>query len=179
MLMRVRGRAGFTLIEVMIGLTVMAILMVMGLPSFTAWLQKGQIRTAAEAIQNGLSLARAEAVRRNTKVSFSMAGPDSSWTVAVVTEPVPPIQARTGAEGSSNAVVAVAAPSALPVEIEFDGLGRANLAANLLIQVTNPVGGACGTDLTQMRCLNVQVTPGGTVRMCDPQVTAAGDTRKC
>ena len=176
--MRMRGRTGFTLIEVMIGLTVMAILMVMGLPSFTAWLQKGQIRTAAEAIQNGLTLARAEAVRRNTKVSFSMAGPDSSWTVAVVTAPVPPIQARIGAEGSSNAVVAVT-PGALPVDIEFDGLGRTNLAANLLIQVTNPVGGACGTALTEMRCLNVQVSPGGTVRMCDPQVTTAGDTRKC
>jgi type IV fimbrial biogenesis protein FimT len=176
--MRMRGRTGFTLIEVMIGLTIMALLMVMGLPSFTAWLQKGQIRTAAEAIQNGLSLARAEAVRRNAKVSFSMAGPDSSWTVAVVTAPVPPIQARTGVEGSSNAVVAVTA-GALPVDIEFDGLGRTNLAANLLIEITNPTGGACGTALTQMRCLNVQVTPGGTVRMCDPQVTTAGDTRKC
>jgi type IV fimbrial biogenesis protein FimT len=174
---RVRGRAGFTLIEVMIGLTVMAILMVMGLPSFTAWLQKGQIRTAAEAIQNGLSLARAEAVRRNTKVSFSMAGPDSSWSVNVVS-PAEVIQARTGAEGSSNAVVAVAA-GALPVAIEFDGLGRTDLAANLLIQITNPVGGTCGTGLTEMRCLNVQVTPGGTVRMCDPQVSTAGDTRRC
>jgi type IV fimbrial biogenesis protein FimT len=176
--MRVRSRAGFTLIEVMIGLTMMAILMVMGLPSFTAWLQKGQIRTAAEAIQSGLSLARAEAVRRNTKVSFSMAGPDSSWSVDVVSPPQA-IQARTGAEGSGNAVVAVALPSALPVAIEFDGLGRTNLAANLLIEITNPVGGVCGTDLTQMRCLNVQVTPGGTVRMCDPQVTTSGDTRKC
>jgi type IV fimbrial biogenesis protein FimT len=177
--MRVRSRAGFTLIEVMIGLTIMAVLMVMGLPSFTAWLQKGQIRTAAEAIQNGLSLARAEAVRRNAKVSFSMAGPDSSWTVAVVNPPQS-IQARTSAEGSSNAIVAVAAPGALPVAIEFDGLGRTDLAANLMIQVTNPVGGACGTGLTQMRCLNVQVTPGGTIRMCDPDPSVLpGDTRRC
>ena len=176
--MHLRRRAGFTLIEVMIGLAVMAILMVMGLPSFTAWLQKGQIRTAAEAIQNGLMLARAEAVRRNTPVSFSMAGPDSSWTVATVATPLPPIQVRTGAEGSSNAIVAVTA-GALPVSVQFDGLGRANIAANLTIEVTNPVGGACGTGLTQMRCLNVQVTPGGTVRMCDPQVSTTGDTRKC
>lgn len=176
--MRLRGHAGFTLVEIMIGLAIMAILMTMGLPSFTAWLQKGQIRTAAEAIQNGLMLARAEAVRRNTKVGFSMNGPGSSWSVAVV-NPAEAVQSYTSAEGSSNAVVTVAAPNALPVAVEFDGLGRSNLAANLLIQVTNPVGGACGTGLTDMRCLNVQVTPGGTVRMCDPQVATAGDTRRC
>lgn len=178
MLMRLRRFTGFTLVEVMIGISIMAILLTMGLPSFTAWIQKGQIRTAAETIQAGLVLARAEAVRRNTKVSFSMPGPDSSWTVAVV-NPAQTLQARTGAEGTTNAVITVAAPNALPVAVEFDGLGRSNLAANLLIQVTNPTGGACGSGLTDMRCLNIQVTPGGTVRMCDPQVATAGDTRKC
>ncbi|HEY6509156.1 MAG TPA: hypothetical protein VIY56_14140, partial [Vicinamibacterales bacterium] len=76
-------------------------------------------------------------------------------------------------------VVTVAAPNALPVAVEFDGLGRANIATNLLIQITNPVGGACGAGLTDMRCLNVLITPGGTVRMCDPQVATAGDTRRC
>jgi type IV fimbrial biogenesis protein FimT len=176
--MRVRSQSGFTLIEVMIGVAIVAILMTMGLPSFTAWIQKAQIRTAAEAIQSGLMLARAEAVRRNTRVSFSLAGPDSSWSVAVV-NPAAAIQARSGVDGSNNAVVTVAMPNVLPVAVEFDGLGRASIATNLLIQVTNPVGGACGAGLTDMRCLNVLITPGGTVRMCDPQVATVGDTRRC
>lgn len=176
--MRVRGHAGFTLVELMIGIAIVAVLMVMGLPSFTAWLQKGQIRTAAETIQAGLNFARSEAVRRNTKVSFTMAGPDSTWSVAIVS-PAQTLQSRSGSEGTGNAVVGVTAPGALPVAIEFDGLGRSNLATNMTIEVTNPTGGACGTGLTDMRCLSVQVTPGGTIRMCDPQVATAGDTRKC
>ena len=50
----------------------MGILFIMGVPSFKSWIQNTQIRTATEAIQNGLELARAEAVRRNTQVRFQL-----------------------------------------------------------------------------------------------------------
>ena len=177
--MRERTQRGFNLIEIMIALVIMSILMTMTLPSFTAWIQKSQIRTAAETIQSGLMLARGEALRRNSQVSFTMAGPDSSWTVAVV-NPAETIQTRSGSDGTQNAQVTVGGVAA-PVSVIFDGLGRAtNLAAQLTIEVTNPVGGLCGTDLTDMRCLNVTVGVGGTVRMCDPDPSIlAGDTRKC
>jgi type IV fimbrial biogenesis protein FimT len=66
------NEAGFTLVELLIGVTIMGILLVMGLPSFKSWIQNTQIRTATEAIQNGLELARAEAVRRNTQVRFQL-----------------------------------------------------------------------------------------------------------
>ena len=50
----------------------MGILFIMGVPSFKSWIQNTQIRTATEAIQNGLEVARAEAVRRNTQVRFQL-----------------------------------------------------------------------------------------------------------
>jgi type IV fimbrial biogenesis protein FimT len=181
--MRERGtQRGFTLTELMAGIVIFSILISMALPSFTAWIQKSQIRTAAETIQSGLMLARVEALRRNTQVSFTMAGPDSSWAVAVV-NPAEAIQARSGSEGTKNAEIEIAAGPALPVNIVFDGLGRAtNLATTLQIHVKNTVGGACGTGLTDMRCLDIQVSVGGTVRMCDPAIDPAtdpGDTRLC
>lgn len=61
---------GFSLIELLLGITITGILLVMGVPSFKSWIQNAQIRTATEAIQNGLEMARAEAVRRNTLVRF-------------------------------------------------------------------------------------------------------------
>jgi type IV fimbrial biogenesis protein FimT len=172
------SQRGFTLTELMIGVVVFGILISMAIPNFTAWIQKSQIRTAAETIQDGLTLARGEALRRNTQVKFTMAGPGSGWTIAVV-NPAETIQTRSASEGTRNAVVAVTAPAVLPVAVVFDGLGRSDLATQLVIEVTNPVGGACGTSLTAMRCLNVAISPGGTVRMCDPQVATAGDSRKC
>jgi type IV fimbrial biogenesis protein FimT len=62
--------SGFSLIELMIGVTIVGILFIMGIPSFKSWIQNTQIRTATEAIQNGIEVARAEAVRRNTLVRF-------------------------------------------------------------------------------------------------------------
>lgn len=71
MLIRHRQR-GFSLIELMIGLTLVAMLLTFGMPSFTVWLQNTRIRSAAEALQSGLQLARAEAVRRNTSTVFTL-----------------------------------------------------------------------------------------------------------
>ena len=56
---------GFTLVELMIGIAIVGLSLVMAAPSFSSWIQSTQIRTAAEAVQNGLQLARGEAVRRN------------------------------------------------------------------------------------------------------------------
>ena len=176
--MPARAERGFTLTELMIGIVVFAILISMALPSFTAWIQKSQIRTAAETIQNGLMLARGEALRRNTQVSFTMAGPDSSWSVDVVS-PAEVVQSRVGTEGTTNAQVSVVG-GALPVSVIFDGLGRAtNLATALQIHVANPVGGVCGVGMTDMRCLDIKIEVGGTIKMCDPSVATAGDTRMC
>lgn len=170
--MRNTNCTGVTLIELLIGMAIVAILVTMGLPSFTTWMQNRQLRSAAESIQTGLQLARGEAVKRNTFVGFTMAGPDSSWSVDVMNPPQQ-VQSRSGAEGTPQAQIATTNST-----IIFNGLGKTSLAAGAVIQVTNPTGGACkpGGD---MNCLNVTVSVGGQVKMCDPTVVAASDTRGC
>ena len=178
--MRARSASGVTLIELLIGLVIVGVLLALGVPSFSAWLQNVQVRNAAESIFNGLQLARANAVQRNKSVTFTMPGPDSSWTVTIVApsalEPAT-VQSRSGAEGTPNAVIATSDPT-----ITFDGLGKTSLAAVATIRVVNPTGGACQTSPTAgtMRCLNVTVSVGGQVKMCDPYpLLVAGDSRKC
>jgi type IV fimbrial biogenesis protein FimT len=83
------SEAGFTLIELLVGITIVGILFIMGVPSFKSWIQNAQIHTATEAIQNGLELARAEAVRRNTLVHFQLT---SSVDNTCVLAPGTPIQ---------------------------------------------------------------------------------------
>lgn len=63
---------GVTLIELVIGMAIVAMLVSAGLPSFMQWMQNAQVRAAAEGLQTGLQLARAEAVRRNTPVRFQL-----------------------------------------------------------------------------------------------------------
>jgi type IV fimbrial biogenesis protein FimT len=179
--MRARSAAGMTLIEVLIGFALIGFLLALGVPSFTAWLQNLQIRNAAESIFNGLQVARANAVQRNKSVTFTMAGPDSSWAVTIDSPSIvggiletPTVQTRSGIEGTPNAVVATTNPT-----ISFNGLGGTNLPAAATVQITNPTGGTCAAVSGNMRCLNVTVSVGGQIKMCDPKVTTAGDSRKC
>lgn len=173
---------GVTLVELVIGLAIVGFLLIAGLPSFAGWLQKAQIRTAAEAIQNGLQLARMEAVRQNTLIQFVL-GTGSAWTVGCVatTGACPAVIQSRPAEGSSNVVVT---PSGGQTSIIFNGMGRlapvAPAATPLAVDldIANPTGGSCATSGGPMRCLRVSVSTGGQIRMCDPAL-ASTDPRGC
>jgi type IV fimbrial biogenesis protein FimT len=200
MLISPKSLAGFTLIELMIVITVIGVLLAVGLPEASNWIQNSKIRARSESISNGLQLARAEAVRRNTRIQLMLtnsipnaatlpalaAGNTGSTTGvnwAVMTyQPTGVYTAADFVQGGGNEVTASsAAVSSTDATVIFNGLGRTDIgAANLTIQVTNPTGGACVTASGPMRCLNVVVLPGGQIRMCDPSIaTGAGDTRAC
>jgi type IV fimbrial biogenesis protein FimT len=202
-----RRQHGASLTEVMIAVTLVGIMLAMGLPSFQGAMQNRQIRTAADAIQNGLQTARTEALRRNRVVRFSLLN-ENSWRVGcdpvddtvVAGEQVCPetVQSREGSEGSRNALVepvqtlatdgSAASTVFFTGDLRFTPLGRvaadgqpASLpAGNLAIyRITNPGGGNCTSAGGGMKCLSVVVTAGGQIRMCDPAAVTPGDPRAC
>lgn len=152
--------AGVTLIELMIGIAILGMVLTMGLPSYARWMQSSQIRTAAESVQNGLQLARTEAVRRNAPVNFTLNG--NNWTV---TANAVPVQSRNATEGSPNAVITAPAN---PFTVTFNAFGRATAGGGTTLNVTNPTGGTCEAAAGTMRCLNITVQAAGAVRLCDP-----------
>ncbi len=170
------GQRGFSIIEIMTSIVILAILLVIAMPQYFSYLQNQQIRSMSEGIAAGLQFARAEAVTRNTLsgVAFNMAGAD--WTVTVV-ETGEVLRAQRGSERMANTVVAPAAAT-----IVFNALGRSsNLAAGSTTQfdVTNPTGGAC-VPSGEMRCLSVRVSASGGIRACDPsKPPAATDPMGC
>ena len=182
---------GFTLVELMIGIAIVAMALMMGIPSLGAWIQSSQIRNASESIVSGLQLARAEAVTRNTKVQFVLSslaggGVASDWTVRCDTPTVDcpgigmtktEIQKRSASEGSANAQV-VAGQST----IVFSGIGRVTptpVTDPIILDITNPTGGSCAASSGTMRCLRISVSAGGQVRMCDPALSVLTNPRGC
>jgi type IV fimbrial biogenesis protein FimT len=166
-----------TLIEVMIGLAVFGILVMMALPDYTAWIQNTKIRNAAESVQNGLQLARSEAIRRNTDVAFVF-GSASGWSVNVVA-PAATVQSRSSGQGSVG--VTVAPVPAAATTVTFNSLGRICVNADgsaPLTQVDFDVPPSVLPAETT-RDLRVAVSNGGRIRMCDPNVTDTSDTRSC
>jgi type IV fimbrial biogenesis protein FimT len=68
-----RTRAsGFTLVELMVTITLLAILMAAAMPAFSTWVRNGKLRAASEALQSGIRLAQAEALRRNRQVVLTL-----------------------------------------------------------------------------------------------------------
>ncbi len=157
------NQRGFSMVELLIGIAILAILAVVGAPSLTTWMQNAQLRTAAEITSDGLQLAKAEAVRRNTQVQFSLPGATTSWSIGCATPSATcpaTIQSRSGNEGTSNVTLTTTANT-----VTFNGLGRASNAMS--ISLVNNTGGAC-QPAGPMRCLNILVSAGGQIRMCNP-----------
>ena len=178
MLNRRRSQRGFTLIEIMISLTVLGILLMIALPNFSEWLQNQQLRAASEATLNGLQVARAAAIQRNVLVQFQ-SGPGTGWTVTEVATPVV-VQSRSPDEGSPNAALTVTPAGATTVT--FAPLGNVVANADGTPTVTqldfgNPAGGSCQPG-GPMRCLRVAISGGGSLRMCDP-IVGVTDPRAC
>lgn len=82
-----RGAGGFTLLELIITITLLGLLVALSFPSFTSWIRNSQTRTAAEALQIGLRTAQAEALRRNRRVVLFFTNDNPAKNFDIATHP--------------------------------------------------------------------------------------------
>lgn len=196
---------GLTLIELMVGLTIVAFLLLSGAPSLTAWVRNAQIRSAAESILTGLHHARTEAVKRNSPARFQLTNTlendctpstaGKNWVVNLTATTSPEGQCGKAASdaaepfivqksvASSNGSVTVTASQSV---VSFNGLGQqtpstspAAAVGTMTIDVTS-TSGECLTSggAGTYRCLRIVVSPAGQARMCDPSVGNSVDNTK-
>jgi type IV fimbrial biogenesis protein FimT len=203
---RVRG---FTVIELMIGVALFALLMTLAFPSFVGMMNNARLRDTGASIMAGLQSARTEALRRNQTVEFALTadpvtdgsdigvtanGTGPTWVVRALDALGAPTDAlvdfRSGLEGSNQtdpaALYARIASAGLPASgtIRFDPLGRTNVTAanGSTFDVTPADANQCRAAGGDLRCVRVVVTASGRVRMCDPSVDPVvnpNDTRAC
>ena len=165
---RCSGMRGVTLIELMITVAVLAIGLSLAAPSFTQQIANYRLRTATESIINGLNYARAEAVRRNSPVSFTLDASGSGWAVAQVS-PAATLQSR--ANGDSPGITAASTTASRAVT--FTATGFVDNSGVRMSQI-NLSSAAANTDARR-----IDIFGGGLIRVCDPVVTDAGDPRRC
>lgn len=146
------NQRGFTLVEMMIVVGVISVISVLGVPNYTSWNARHQLRQASAEIQNQLTFARVSAMSRNSVVSVSVSA--SSGKVVL-----------SATDGSGASVVQpVALPGGVigvspqPTGVTFLPLGirSGGGTGNQLIVISNNQG----------LSYSVVVTPRGTVRWC-------------
>jgi len=180
---------GFSLIELMVTVSLAALLMAVAVPAFTTWVANSKVRAVTETLQSGIRLAQTEAMRLNRTVVFSLTNDVPSnaakavasgrnWAVNITrlaTEDDAVKFVQGGLFGSSGDGVTITLSSpADATAICFGFTGRLVATstsgvtdAKCLVDV-NPVAFDVSTSAGD-RPLRALVSLGGQVRMCDPK----------
>lgn len=197
-------RRGVGLLEIVIGLAIVALMASLAAPTFGRWLTNVRIRGTAESMLSGIQFARSEATTRNSRVRFQITSSlDSScqlstssqyWLVDMVTAD-PATDSPIGA--CDSAPSDVNAPHILKVRDASETGGGTAIAASTDTIIFNGIGrlvapaGAVTIDLTgqnaadcrhvggELTCLRIQVSTSGQVRMCNPVFTSGSDPQAC
>ena len=117
---RLRACAGFTMVEMLVVIGIVAILVALAGPGMTYMAASQQVRSASYDIYSTLTQARSEALTRNTLITVAPVGGDwaQGWTV---TETGGTVLRR------QNAYPRVSVTG--PAQVIFSGEGRPNTTA--------------------------------------------------
>jgi type IV fimbrial biogenesis protein FimT len=159
---------GFTIVELLMALVVLAIGATLAAPSIASMIASRRVQSLGQSLLDGLQTARAEAVRRNTRVRFSLRDDPPGWTLSEV--------------GSGTTLRSAADPDWATVQVtSSNGAGSVDFLPNGLRQTGTQIEQLtiAGADPSQGTQRRINVFGGGLIRMCDPAVTAANDPRGC
>ena len=209
MLTKPRRQQGFTLIEAVVTITVMGILMAVAAPSLSTYSENAKVRAITESFLASAQNARAEAIRSNRAVqiiltsdtptaanvaSATQSNTASNWIVrrddsVTATPAYIFIEGKNARESSGRSdgtssvnVSALYSDASVAKGIAFTGSSqttdldgtaskRWDVNFSSATAACAPAGPVC--------CLRVTVSVSGQIKACDPQATAANDSRAC
>ena len=175
-----RTNQGFTMIELMITIAILAALAALAAPSFTDFIERARLRSSVEEVVSFLATARQEAVKRDRDVTVAVGGDEDAWCLGAVAaqdpanegDPVATLPAACDCSGAPDACTIGGERRTIEVAT---GSG-VTMDADNSVTFSSKFGGladlsAVGTPLvlkskTEKYEINVVVTPLGHARSC-------------
>lgn len=160
--MLISRHEGFTLIEMLTAVAVLAISMAFAAPAFQSWIANTQVRSAAQQITNAVQLAKSESLRRNALVKLTIDA-SNNWIVScvIVSADCPAIiqQQKSGETKTARLVTQFSEGS----NVAFNSLGQLAVPLSksgpLFITIKNP-------DTRINAQIRIQISQTGNVRQC-------------
>lgn len=201
-----RRSSGFSLIELMVVIAIMALLAAFAIPGYSNWVGNSRVRSATEALANDLRRAQAEAVRRShqvalvrttgnpTSATVAASNSGTNWFVRVINLVATEVAGDSAMDGGGFFVKGETTARQLGVTINgdtmicFNSLGRpvANSTTTsdaFTLTCTAPTA----TQPKQFniahtsadRPLRITVDIGGKIRTCDPAKSISASPDGC
>ena len=145
-----RGQKGFSLVELMVVLGILAVLAGTAMINMAAWKPKQRLLSAVSDVQGAINFARMAAIKENTQVAILFNKPTHGFTVFVNTngnQTQDPGERTLRSAGFANDI------NVSSGILNFDGRGLASAAGNVTLQ--NATAGA----------KTIQVTVTGSSRL--------------
>ena len=139
-----RRSRGMTLVELLIVVTIVAILAHLALPDLRAVIENNRLRAAGTDLMSSVLLARSEAIKRNSQVQILPAS-GSDWTTGWLVQVVATGEQLDKRNKIGSQVQVVGAPAA----IVYEHTGRLTTLGASQVQFQDPDGGP----YAKSRCL--------------------------
>jgi prepilin-type N-terminal cleavage/methylation domain-containing protein len=170
--MRAFIQRGFTLIEVMIALVIVAMLALFAAPMYGEMLANTEVRNAAENILMGLRAAQSEAIRQNSPAKFVLDS-TTGWQVLVTDRNTYDFDAAPYREYKFNEGARRASVTPTPsggTEVVFNGLGQIIHQDTALSQIDVTTSSISNPHALRILIGTKDVAAG--MKMCDPNYAA-------
>jgi len=169
-------RNGFTVIELLIGMAIAALLLMLALPAYRDFRANTQVRNAADTIVHGVRLAQVEAIRLNQPVTLEI-DPAVGWEIFDAGG------VRVGAETFNDPTgqLLITPRPAGAVKLTYSPLGQ-------YVGPNNPDDGSAAvtsirvstTSIGAPTELRVTTDPSwGAARVCEPRFVYPADPAGC
>ena len=160
-----KNEKGFTLVELMVTLTVAVILLALAVPAFNDFVQANRISAQANELVTAINLARDEALKRRQTVSICNSNDgatcsgtwvdgwivfsnlDGDTTIDTGTAGIPDDEVLRVWDAMPRGSVFAASPAPL----HYSGIGLVNNPAQFVFTIPERTG-------TMTRCINISVT---------------------
>ena len=167
-MIRLHTTRGFTFVEMVVTLAILAIILAIAAPSFNSFLDQYRVKRAADTFSAVLINSKSEAIKRNKKIRTVITGGGATWCAGVTEEDTCDCTLTSGTNAcqidGANRVIR---------STSFTGVKLIGPATSHIFRFTPQRGTVEGNETVELESANgskvhVIVSPYGRIKLCSP-----------